>query len=159
MPSIEQNIADWFVARLGRITAADGYSFTVHPTRVFADGAVEVEQDPPRPYIAYDDDSGEWTSAYPLDRNAMVQFQPTVHVVVQAKATDYKRVARAVFDDVARACSFGVWDTDDKPIGVVGIYPSGWNRAMQEGNYLEVVITFHVGATTDLRNRPLPPQP
>lgn len=153
--NIEQGVADWFVARLRGIKAADGYSFSVDNDRVFADGSIDVEQDPSQPFIVYDDDSGEWTDASPGDRNAIVQFQPTVHAIVAAKTRNYKRVARKVFDDVVRACSFGQWDTDDKPVGIVGIFPSGWNRTVQDGNYLEVVITFTVRATSDLRNRPL----
>jgi hypothetical protein len=157
--NVEQDVADWFGGRLVRIKEADGYSITLFADSVFVDGLPPPIESPVVPWAEYMDDQGEWTALNPGDKNAIIQFKAVVRVVLPATSGNYKALSRKVFDDVARACSFSLWDIDDKPECIVSILPDGWARNPRDGNYVDVDVTFAVRGISDLLSRPPVPVP
>jgi hypothetical protein len=157
--NVEQDVADWFLARLLRVKASDGYSITLTADTVFIDGLPASVEGPPVPFAEYLDDEGEWTSLNPGDRNAIIQFKVAVRITLPARPNNYKAQSRKVFDDLARACSFSLWDIDDKPDCIASILPDGWARSPRDGNYVDVVVTFAVRGIADLLSRPPVPLP
>jgi hypothetical protein len=133
--TVEQQVADWFGTRLGRIRTSDGYSMTLAGDAIFTDGDPSVVENPVVPFA---------------------EFQAAVKVTDIATVDNYKCRGRAIFDDVARTC-FGIADAgeSDLPSSVVAILPDGWSRQVRDGNYLDITISFTVRVSADLRRRPI----
>lgn len=159
---IEQDVADWFKGRLARIKASDGYSMTLAKGAIFVDGDPPGEQEPPVPYAYIDDDQIQWSrvEAQAKAQSAFASYELGVVVTVAAAPASYKRTARLVASDVARACAYSHEALDEPlPAGVVSILPASAARARQPGeagNYMQVAIAFTVTLVSDLRARPVP---
>jgi hypothetical protein len=153
---IEQQLADWFAGRLANITVENGYSMTLEPEKIFTDGSIPQRQGVSVPYVAYDDDDGTWDDVSTGDKSAFKELTPILYLMVAAGATDYRKVARRAWRDIAVACSFNQIHDTDTPRGVVAVFPSSWARREREGRYLELAVTFVVRAASSFV---LPPAP
>lgn len=141
---IEQKIADWFAYMLAKIDRAYGYSITLRCADIHVNGVPESRENPPA-MAEYDDDVGGWEELKTTDLHAALLFAPKVKITVVASEAEYKRVSRAVWADVMRACNFDPLQTDAPP-GILLIKPTDWNREEPDGNYIETTITFTVRA-------------
>ena len=146
--SIEQQIADWFNARLSALTEANGYSFTLSSDAIFTDGGIPQDRSVPVPYAAYDDDDGVWEDSSPNDKANMKVMSPVVYVMAPAKYENYRKTSRTIFRDIAAVCRIDLMEDTDLPTGVLAILPESWARNEQEGRYVEIAITFTVKAAS-----------
>jgi hypothetical protein len=146
--SLEQQIADWFRARLSTLNQVNGYSFNLTPESIFTDGGIPQDRSVPVPYAAYDDDDGLWEDVNPNDKASIKVMSPVVYVMVPAKYETYRKTSRTVFRDIATACRIDLMEDTDLPTGVLAVTPESWARNDRDGRYVEIAITFTVKAAS-----------